>query len=64
MSLSDSLVVTIDFGLPNIMTDVLYNDKFVGFIIVFHSTSSALCVDQWMKSFFPVDSIINCFVYS
>ena len=45
VSLSDGLAVTIDFGLPNIMVDVLYNDKFVGFIIVFHSTSSALCAN-------------------
>ena len=51
MSLSDGLAVAIDFGFPNIMADVLYNDKFVGFRIVFHSTSSTLCDDQWMKSF-------------
>ena len=52
MSLSDGLAVTIDFGLPNIMANVLCNDKFVGFRIVFHSTSSALCANQWMKIFF------------
>ena len=51
MSLSNGLVVAINFGFPDIMADVLYNDKFVGFRIVFHSTSLTLCVDQWMKSF-------------
>ena len=42
VSLSDGLAVAIHFGFPNIMVDVLYNDKFVGFRIVFHNTSSTL----------------------